>query len=221
MIFRQASPDDFDDVLRVIEEGRAALASLGIDQWQNGSPSPEMIRRDIALQFTMVAVVDSTPEDAALFGPSHICEGDLCYMVPALEPGTIVGTLAFADQGDPAYARIVEGAWLKDLPATVEPGQRAAFAALHRFAVAKYARQRGVASFMVRESEKLARSRGLASLRADTHEGNIPMQRTLQACGMTRCCIVDLGNQLERTPLRIGYEKVLCEAPGANAPISA
>ena len=208
MIFRQATTEDFEDVVRLTVEGRAALAAQGLDQWQGGNPTPEEIRNDIAAGYTMVAVVDETPEDARLFGPAHVCEGDVCYMVPALPAGTVVGTLAFVDTGEADYDRIMQGAWLENL--TNDPAQgEIEFVALHRIATAKAAVRKGVASFMLRAAEELARQRGLRSIRADTHEGNMPMQHTFEKFGMTRCCVVDITNPLEPTKKRIGYEKLL------------
>lgn len=208
MIFRQATMEDFDAVVSLTIQGRAALAAQGLDQWQGGNPTPEEIRADISAGYAMVAVVDESEEDAALFGPSHVCEGDVCYMVPALPAGTVVGTLAFVDTGEADYDRIMEGAWLEDLVNDPAQGE-IQFVALHRIAVARAAARKGVASFMLRASEGLARQRGLRSVRADTHEGNIPMQHGFEKFGMTRCCVVDITNPLEPTKKRIGYEKVL------------
>ena len=200
--------EDFDAVVNLTIEGRAALAAQGLDQWQGGNPTPDEIRADIAAGYTMVAVVDEGEEDAALFGPGHVCDGDVCCMTPALPAGTVVGTLAFVDTGEADYDRIMEGAWLEDL--TNDPAQgEIQFVALHRIAVGKAAVRKGVASFMLRASEELARQRGLCSVRADTHEGNIPMQHGFEKFGMKRCCVVDITNPLEPTKKRIGYEKLI------------
>ena len=51
--------------------------------------------------------------------------------------------------------------------------------------------------------------RGFRSVRADTHEGNIPMQRTFEKLGMKRCCEIEISNPLEATKKRVGYEIVL------------
>lgn len=208
MIFRQATMADFQDVVRITTEGRAALKALGIDQWQGGNPSPGEIQADIAAGYTMVAVVDESEADAALFGPGHVCEGDACYMVPALPAGTVVGTLAFVDTGEADYDRIMEGGWIMESANDPADGP-IRFAALHRLATAANAKRKGVASFMVRASEELARQRKLTSIRADTHEGNGPMQHTFEKCGMTRCCVVDITNPYEPTKKRIGYEKAV------------
>lgn len=181
LIFRPAAEEEFDAVMRVVEDGRTALASLGIDQWQGGSPKPEHIRADIAGGHTYVAA------DAAT--------------------GEILGAVALFAQTEPDYARITQGAWLLDL----ENGKdaRSEYLVMHRLAVAAQAKRRGVASFMIAESAQWARARSLKSLRADTHAGNSPMQRAFEKAGMTCCCDIEITNPLEPTKHRIGYEMVL------------
>lgn len=44
---RPVRADELDSAFEVIEEGRRAIAALGIDQWQNGNPSRENIIKDI------------------------------------------------------------------------------------------------------------------------------------------------------------------------------
>lgn len=207
MIFRRATLDDLDEVARVIEEGRAALAALGLDQWQNGSPTRDELQSNIQAQITYVAVIDEgdTVPSAAK---------DPSKPVVPLEPGSIVGTLAFIDTGEPNYADPEVGTWLNDSPNTSEEAKEAdrpvSFAVLHRVATSAAAVRRGVASFMLQQSAQLACERGLKSLRADTHEGNAPMQRTFEKFGMTRCCEIELRfNSNELTRKRIGYEIIL------------
>jgi len=45
--FRKAVPTDIDNIMLVIEEARAFIASFGIDQWQNGYPRREVVENDI------------------------------------------------------------------------------------------------------------------------------------------------------------------------------
>ncbi|MDO5322510.1 MAG: GNAT family N-acetyltransferase [Clostridia bacterium] len=47
---RRAQAGDFDAILALLDHARAAIRTLGIDQWQDGYPEPELIREDIALQ---------------------------------------------------------------------------------------------------------------------------------------------------------------------------
>lgn len=47
MEFRKATMADYQEAVRLLEEGRRNIAKLGIDQWQNGSPSKEDLYNDI------------------------------------------------------------------------------------------------------------------------------------------------------------------------------
>lgn len=187
MIFRQAQSADLDAVMAVIEDGRSALANLGLDQWQGSEPSRKTLASDIA---------------------------DGCsYLVADDADETVLATVCFWDCGEPDYDRVISGAWLAPSPnsqkAACASGAPITYAALHRLASSAASRRRGVASFMIRSCFSLAREKGLASVRADTHAGNVPMQRTFEKLGMTRCCEVRITNPTEATKLRIGYEIVL------------
>lgn len=208
MLFRPAAEMELSDVMGIIEDGRAALRRLDIDQWQGGNPSEDLIRADIAAGRTMVAAQD----------------------------GALLGTLAFFDTIEPDYARIIAGRWLSDEPTariatpssimdrgaeTDLPGDSAdgmmatttsepcTYATLHRVAVAAGAARRGVGTFMIQSSITLATMMGLQSVRADTHEGNIPMQRMLEHCGLSHCCDIAITLSTEPTPRRLGYEIIL------------
>ena len=85
---RRAEPSDLERVMEVLGEGREALGELGIDQWQRGYPSEEVVRRDIAGGNCWVAV----PEDA---------------------DGIIMATACIMLDGEPIYDAI-DGAWLTE-----------------------------------------------------------------------------------------------------------
>lgn len=202
MIFRPAMAHEFDGVMSIIEDGRASLARLGIDQWQGGSPNESMVRDDIAAGRTMVAVDES---------------------------GKLLGTLAFVSTVEPDYSNITWGGWLLDClrepegsastADTVFNSEKAAsptslsdvcdYVTLHRVAVAADATGAGVGRFMIQSSKEKAASLGMKSMRVDTHEGNIPMQRLLESCGLTHCCNVDISLPEEQTRKRLGYEIIL------------
>ena len=48
-IFRRAEARDMDEISRVIAEARAFMRTLGIDQWQDGYPEPEVLQNDIEI----------------------------------------------------------------------------------------------------------------------------------------------------------------------------
>ena len=182
MQFRPANPADFDDILRITAAARAYLAAQGSDQWAGGNPTPERIREDIARGFDQLAVDEKT--------------------------GAVLGVVAAVDEPEADYDNLTSGAWLTE--ARNDPAQGpSTYMVLHRMAVAPEARRRGVATFLLAECLKLARARGFASVRVDTHHKNTPMQGGFEKAGFTRCCELLITSPLEPTKERIGYAVVL------------
>lgn len=86
MIFRQALMEDLDKIMNIVVEAQAALLAAGVDQWQNGYPSHEIITQDITNGNSYVLV-----------------EGDM-----------MLGTVALEFDGEPNYDKIYEGSWLSE-----------------------------------------------------------------------------------------------------------
>ena len=84
MVIRETKREDLGAIMPIFDEARATIATLGIDQWQNGYPSREVIECDIALL------------------QSRAVEHD----------GEIVATFALIFDGDPTYDKIYGGEWL-------------------------------------------------------------------------------------------------------------
>lgn len=47
--FRKAMPADLPGIMEVVHQAQAFMATLGIDQWQDGYPSAEIISEDIRI----------------------------------------------------------------------------------------------------------------------------------------------------------------------------
>ena len=90
MVILPATEADLQAVIELVAQGRAALARQGVDQWQDGYPSPETIRRDL------------------LRGDGRIVRID----------GAAAAYAAFVFDGEPAYAEI-DGTWLDQAPYVV------------------------------------------------------------------------------------------------------
>ena len=84
MIIRKTAPFEISRVLEILSEGRAAIARLGIDQWQDGYPNREVIVSDVEK------------------GISHVL----------LENGIIEGTAVLMTDREPTYDEIFDGGWL-------------------------------------------------------------------------------------------------------------
>ena len=119
------------------------------------------------------------------------------------EDGAVVAAYSFLSDGEPDYDTIYAGAWLTD---------HTPYAAVHRVTVAQHLRGRGVSTQMMEQIFAEARAGGFASVRIDTHEGNIPMRRLLEKNGFVYCGIVYLRGGPDDGAKRVGYEKLLREA---------
>ena len=84
MEIRKTKKSDISSVMPIFNEARGTIAALGIDQWQNGYPSEDVIIADVEKS------------------QSYICDID----------GKICGTFAMLENGEPTYDKIYDGHWL-------------------------------------------------------------------------------------------------------------
>ncbi len=84
MIFRKTRVGDIDRVLEILAEGRAAIAKLGIDQWQDGYPGRDIIEKDV--------------------------ERGISYVIDYKR--SLEGTVVMMTGGEPDYNKIYEGDWI-------------------------------------------------------------------------------------------------------------
>ena len=175
--------------MEIVADGRAAIRALGLDQWQGGYPHRGVIESDVAR------------------GESYLVEDE----------GVVVATAMVGFSGERDYDCIREGAWLTSCTSD-DP----CYGVVHRVSTAAESRGRGAAVFAMAGAEGLARERGAdvsfdgsvvsggaASVRVDTHPGNVPMQRLLGRCGYVRCGIILIGHAEGATPERVAFEKLV------------
>ena len=75
MQLRKTRDDEIDAAYEVIEQARNRIASLGIDQWQNGSPNRGLLVGDVAREEAYV--VD---DDGVIIGNVMLtCSEESCY----------------------------------------------------------------------------------------------------------------------------------------------
>lgn len=84
MEIRKTTAADLEAVMDILNEARRTIAALGINQWQDGYPTADVILDDIARDRSRVLVKD----------------------------GEVIGTFAVLDDGEPTYDRIFDGHWL-------------------------------------------------------------------------------------------------------------
>ncbi len=110
--------------------------------------------------------------------------------------GKILGIMAGLVGEEPTYAEIFEGDWLRDT---------SNYMTLHRVAVDPREKGKGLGKKLFEAGEKIAREKGLDSLRIDTHRKNKSMVKLIEKYGFEYCGIVYMTDGGER----LAYEKVL------------
>ena len=115
-----------------------------------------------------------------------------------VEDGCVVGTFALIQDGEPTYDKIYDGHWL-----TGDESQN--YLALHRVAVSVSMRGKGASTELVRFSVESAKRLGRASVRVDTHKGNVVMRRMLEKNGFVPCGTI----YLQSGAPRVAYEKLI------------
>lgn len=58
MKIRKSTVSDIDSLLEIFSEARKTIATLGIDQWQNGYPSFDVVNEDISLSRSYAVEID-------------------------------------------------------------------------------------------------------------------------------------------------------------------
>lgn len=131
-----------------------------------------------------------------------VARGDSYVVVD--EDGSIVATAMVGFGGERDYDRIERGSWL-----TGGLSDDPCYAVVHRVAVSASCKGRGAASYLLACAEDLARGHGSASVRIDTHPGNMPMRSLLAKRGFRECGTIFIGHAEGATPDRIAYEKLV------------
>lgn len=112
-----------------------------------------------------------------------------------LDDGRIItGTVSVFFGGEETY-NYIEGKWLSDND----------YAAVHRIAVRKEYKGKGLASVMLENIEHMCLDKGIHSIKIDTHEKNIPMRKLLQKNGFTYCGVIYLKDGSRR----MAFEKLI------------
>ncbi|MGL5041498.1 MAG: competence/damage-inducible protein A [Culicoidibacterales bacterium] len=107
--------------------------------------------------------------------------------------GVVLGTVMLCFETDPTYDKIYEGAW--------QTNDR--YGVIHRLAVDKRERGGGVAREILAFCEARCWENGVQSIKIDTHEDNIVMQKFLLREGFKYCGVIYLLDGQKR----LAYQK--------------
>ncbi len=137
---------------------------------------------------------DGYPDEKVMREDMRLWQG---YVL--LREGEVAGIATIVFTGESSYDEIFEGAWT-----TPEP-----YACIHRIAVDAALRGTGAADELIRQAEAVIRARGVLSVRIDTHQDNLVMQRMLVRNGYRPCGVIYLKDGNERGAARVALEKRL------------
>lgn len=108
---------------------------------------------------------------------------------------TIMATTVISFEGEETYEHIDHGKWLS----------LGEFAVIHRLAVDNTYKGLGISSEIIRNAERMCVERGIHSIKVDTHEQNLSMQRLLQKNDFSYCGVIYLQ---DGSP-RVAFEKLI------------
>lgn len=127
----------------------------------------------------------STISNDIINGNSYVLEKD----------DGIIATVVASFEKEKSYDSIYEGQWISN-------GE---YVVIHRVAVDSTYKGMGLSSQIIKYIEKLCLQKGVYSIKVDTHEDNLSMQKVLKKNEFQYCGIV----YLEDKSKRIAFEKVL------------
>lgn len=108
--------------------------------------------------------------------------------------GEIIGTVAVSFDGEKTYDVIYDGEWLSS-------GE---YAVIHRMAVSNSHKGKGLSSMVMKYIEEICLDRNVHSIKIDTHDGNISMQRVIKKNDFKYCGIIYVDDKSRR----LAFEKV-------------
>ena len=112
-----------------------------------------------------------------------------------LKNNTVVGTVAAIFGEEKTYKNIYNGQWISNNE----------YLTIHRLAVNSNYKGLGLSSIILNNIEEICTHKNIFSIRADTHEENISMQKFLKKNGFKYCGIIYLENKDKR----IAFEKII------------
>jgi RimJ/RimL family protein N-acetyltransferase len=108
--------------------------------------------------------------------------------------GEIIGTVAVSFDGEKTYDVIYDGEWLSN-------GE---YAVIHRMAVDNAYKGRGLSSVLIKYIENICLDKGVHSIKIDTHNENISMQRVIKKNNFKYCGII----YVEDKSARLAFERI-------------
>ena len=112
-----------------------------------------------------------------------------------LNNNKIVGTTVISFNRERTYDKIYEGKWLTNDK----------YANIHRIALDNEYKGQGLSGEILKYVEDCCKERGIHSIKGDTHEDNLSMQKFFEKNGFKYCGVI----YLEDGDKRVAFEKTL------------
>lgn len=117
------------------------------------------------------------------------------YSYVLVKEDAVVGTAAISFDKENTYDVIYDGNWISNDE----------YAVIHRIAVDDKYKGLGLSSVILKNVEEMCANRKIKSIKIDTHEQNLSMQKFLKKSGFEYCGII----YLEDRSKRLAFEKTL------------
>ena len=112
-----------------------------------------------------------------------------------VKDNSIVGTAAISFDKERTYDFIYEGNWISNDK----------YAVIHRLAIDNEYKGLGLSSLILKSVEEMCKNKNIMSIKIDTHEENLSMQKFFKKNGFKYCGVI----YLEDRSKRIAFEKIL------------
>ena len=116
-----------------------------------------------------------------------------------LDENNIIATTVISFTKEKSYENILDGKWITN----------GDYGVIHRIAVDNTHKGKGLSHKILKYAEEVCKQNNVHSIKADTHEENIPMQSLLKKNGFEYCGIVKLGGGRRR----VAFEKTVSLNP--------
>jgi len=123
----------------------------------------------------------------------HDINNKISYVL--IKDDKIVGTAAISFDKESTYDIIYDGNWISNDK----------YAVIHRIAIDNEHKGLGLASIILKNVEDMCINKNIKSIKIDTHEQNLSMQKLLKKSGFKYCGVI----YLEDRSKRLAFEQVL------------
>lgn len=174
---RKSKLSDIEQIMNLFDMARKTMATLGIDQWQDGYPYKENIMEDI--------------------------RNDESYVVTG-QNGVILATFMLMKRNESTYDRIYDGAWLTEKEVQYATIHRITVLPESRASAVSGKEEKPISRIIIEYAKDFVKEHNLSGgIKIDTHEGNIAMRKMLEKNGFVYCGVILLTDGQKRVAYQL------------------